>query len=106
MMATNAKKQPAVIDEAAKAKQEKDKAKTNLSSAINAAAVIEAYRKSVFGEQQGGLIEVYEELNGSIKKLMALKKSELYSSLWQAATSCAAAWTPASTRTTSWCCCS
>ncbi|MBN8449171.1 MAG: hypothetical protein J0M13_09235 [Candidatus Accumulibacter sp.] len=78
MMATNAKKQPAVIDEAAKAKQEKDKAKTNLSSAINAAAVIEAYRKSVFGEQQGGLIEVYEELNGSIKKLWGgdLKKCE------------------------------
>jgi hypothetical protein len=69
MMATKAKKQPAVVDEAAKAKHEKNKAKTNLSSAINAAAVIEAYSKSVFGEQQGGLMEVYEELNGSIEKV-------------------------------------
>jgi hypothetical protein len=69
MMATKAKKQPAVIDEAAKEKREKNKAKTNLSSAINAAAVIQAYSKSVFGEQQGGLMEVYEELGGSIENV-------------------------------------
>lgn len=66
MMATRTKKQPAVIDEAAKKKHEQNKARTNLSSAINAAAVIEAYSKSVFGEQQGGLMEVYEELSESI----------------------------------------
>ena len=68
-MATKAKKQPAVIDEAAKEKREKNKAKNNLSSAINAAAVIQAYSKSVFGEQQGGLMEVYEELGGSIENV-------------------------------------
>ena len=78
MMATKAKKQPAVIDEAAKKKHEQNKARTNLSSAINAAAVIEAYSKSVFGEQQGGLMEVYDELNGSIEKVWDgdLKKCE------------------------------
>lgn len=68
-MATKAKKQTAVIDEAAKAEHEKGKAIANLSSAINAAAVIEAYSKSVFGEQQGGLMEVFDELNGSIEKM-------------------------------------
>lgn len=69
MMATKTKKQPAVIDEAAKAKEEKRKAITNLSSAINGAAVIEAYSKSVFGEQQGGIEYVYEELADAINKV-------------------------------------
>ena len=69
MMAIKAKKQPAVIDDAAKERHEKNKARTNLSSAINAAAVIEAYSKSVFGEGQGELIYVYEELNDSIGKV-------------------------------------
>lgn len=78
MMATKAKKQPAVIDEAAKKKHEQNKARNNLSSAINAAAVIEAYSKSVFGEQQGDLQYVYEELHQSIEKAWDgdLKKCE------------------------------
>lgn len=77
-MATKAKKQPAVIDEVAKKKQEQHKARINLSSAINAAAVIEAYSKSVFGDQQGDLMEVCEELNSSIDKVLDgdLKKCE------------------------------
>lgn len=69
MMATKAKKQLVAMDAAAKKDLEKKKARTNLSSAINAAAVIEAYSKSVFGEAQGGLMEVYEELSGSIEKV-------------------------------------
>ncbi len=68
-MATKAKKPPAVIDPAAKKELEKMKATTNLSSPINAAAVIEAYSKAVFGEQQGGLMEVYEVLSDSIEKV-------------------------------------
>lgn len=68
-MATKAKKQPAVIDEAAKKILEQDKARWNLSSAMNAAAVIEVYSKSVFGEQQGGAMEVYDVLNESIEKV-------------------------------------
>ena len=68
-MATKAKKPPAVIDAAAKKELEKMKATTNLSSPINAAAVIEAYSKAVFGEQQGGLMEVYEVLSDSIEKV-------------------------------------
>ncbi len=69
MMATKAKKPPAVIDATAKKELEKLKATTNLSSPINAAAVIEAYSKAVFGEQQGGLMEVYEVLSDSIEKV-------------------------------------
>ena len=77
-MATKAKKQPAVIDEAAKRKREQSKARTNLSSAINAAAVIEAYSKTIFGEQQGDPQYVYEELIKSIERVWDgdLKKCE------------------------------
>lgn len=77
-MATKSKKQPAVIDEAAKEKQEKNKAQITLSSAINGAAVIEAYGAAVFGEQQGDLMHVYKELDESIQKVWDgdLKKCE------------------------------
>jgi len=37
---------------------------------------------------------------------MAIKKSELYSSLWQSCDELRAAWMQVSTRTTCWCCCS
>lgn len=69
MMVTKAKRQPAGIDDAAKKELAQNKARANLSSAVNATAVIEAYSKSVFGEQQGGLTEVYDELNESIEKV-------------------------------------
>jgi hypothetical protein len=77
-MTTKTKKQLVVADEAKKEGQKKKKASANLSSAINAAIVIAAYSKSVFGEQQGGLYEVYEELNDSIGKVWDgdLKKCE------------------------------
>lgn len=53
-MATKAKKQPAVIEDAEKKKQEKRKARNNLSGSINAAAVIEAYSKLVFPRARNG----------------------------------------------------
>lgn len=62
-------KQPPVMGEAAKKKEEQGRARTNLSSAINAAAVIDAYSKSVFGQQQGKLEYVYEELRDSIDRI-------------------------------------
>jgi hypothetical protein len=62
-------KVPAEFAEAFKIDKEKGKARTNLSSAINAAAVIEAYSKSVFGDAQGGLTYVYEELADSINRV-------------------------------------
>lgn len=68
-MTTKAKKQPAATDEAEKAEHEKIKAAINLSSEFNAAAVIEVYSKSVFGEQQGGLMEVCNGLNNAIEKV-------------------------------------
>ena len=66
-MTAKAKKRPTAVDDDAKEKLERNKARTNLSSAINAAAVIEAYSKSVFGEQQGELMAVYEELRQTIE---------------------------------------
>lgn len=68
-MTTKAKQPKALPKSDEQAKLEKNKARTNLSSSINAAAVIEAYSKGVFGEQQGGLMEVYEELSNSISKV-------------------------------------
>lgn len=68
-MATKSKKQPAVIDDAPKMGLEQRRAIANLSSALNAATVIEAYSKSVFGEQQGGLVDLCAELNDSIEKV-------------------------------------
>lgn len=84
MMTTKATKKPAVITEAAKKAVAKSRARANLSSAINAAAVIDAYSKSVFAEEQGGLMEVYEELNdcidmvwdGDLKKCEAMLLSQ------------------------------
>jgi hypothetical protein len=77
-MATKAKKAAVVIDAAKKVEQEKHRARTNLSSSINAAAVIEAYSKSVFGEQQGDLMALYNELSDSIDRVWDgdLKKCE------------------------------
>ena len=83
-MTTRSMKKPAVITEAAKKAVAKSRARANLSSAINAAAVIDAYSKSVFAEEQGGLMEVYEELNdcidmvwdGDLKKCEAMLLSQ------------------------------
>lgn len=76
-MATKTKK-PAAADLARKEQLEKNKAIANLSSTINAAAVIEAYSKGVFGEQQGGLMEVHDALSDSIDQVWDgdLKKCE------------------------------
>jgi hypothetical protein len=84
MMTTRATKQPAMNAEAEKKAMAKNRARSNLSSAINATAVIDAYSKSLFGEEQGGLLEVYEELNdcidmvwdGDLKKCEAMLLSQ------------------------------
>jgi hypothetical protein len=84
MMTTRATKKPAMNAEAEKKAMAKNRARSNLSSAINATAVIDAYSKSLFGEEQGGLLEVYEELNdcidmvwdGDLKKCEAMLLSQ------------------------------
>jgi hypothetical protein len=84
MMTTRATKKPAINAEAEKKAMAKNRARSNLSSAINATAVIDAYSKSLFGEEQGGLLEVYEELNdcidmvwdGDLKKCEAMLLSQ------------------------------
>lgn len=68
-MAAKAKKMPTAIDGAAKDDIARGKAMTTLSSAVNAAAVIESYSKSVFGENQGDLEYVFKELSRSIEKV-------------------------------------
>ncbi len=77
-MATTAEKRQAEIAKPANDKLEKGKARINLSSALNAASVIEVYSKSVFGQRQGDLIYVYEELSESIESMLEgdMKKCE------------------------------
>lgn len=53
----------------AKADLEKRKARANLSSAINGAAVVDAYSKAMFGDEQAEFSSVVEELQHSIDKV-------------------------------------
>lgn len=77
-MATKAEKQQAEIAKAANDEREKKKAKMNLSSALNSALVVQAYSKSVFGQHQGSLSDVGDELSESIESMLEgdMKKCE------------------------------
>lgn len=66
------------LDATKKDDLEKKKASFTLASSFNAAAIIDSYTKSLFGDQQADLIYVYEALNDSINKVQDgdLKKCE------------------------------